>query len=464
MSNDNSNKDEKAYSFIQEQIASKKKFKFRRMFYSVTWTVILACIFGLVAGVAFCISEPAISRILGRYQEKKTVEFPTSTPDASSAPNVTPEPTGGAPDNTVNGTKTDPDKPNDGKGEQTPDEIDKKPDTVIIEKHIPADIQDLNNIYMEIRNIANEVDKSILNVTSVSSGVDVLLNNEYEADKVSSGLVVANNGADLLILVSYDRVQDAKNIQVDLTESLSVKAKLQNYDSDLNLAVLAVSLKDIPDMVLNSIKPAKLGESYPLIVGTLVLALGSPNGYVDSMAFGMINGRGYSKYITDNKIDLFNTDIRENEHSDGVIVNLRGEVIGIMTQQLKDDYNQNVNTVIGITQIKEIIASLVNNRERSYFGIKGVDMTEAALSQAGVTNGICITEVETDSPALAAGLQNGDIITSVNDTEIISVKTFYSLISTSTPKTVLKVTIKRNEKNSSNEMELEVTLAKKDGK
>jgi S1-C subfamily serine protease len=464
MSNDNSNKDEKAYSFIQESIASKKKFKFRRMFYSVTWTIVLACIFGLVAGVAFCISEPAISRILGRYQEKKTVEFPTSTQDdTAAAPNGTPEPTGGV-TNTDNSTKADPDKQEDDKEGQKPDKNNNKPDTVVIEKYIQADIQDLNNIYMELRNIASEVDKSILNVTSVSSGVDVLLNNEYEADKVSSGLVVANNGAELLILVSYDRVQDAKNIQVDLTESLTVKAKLQNYDSDLNLAVLAVSLKDIPEMVLKGIEPANLGESYPLIVGTPVLALGSPNGYVDSMEFGMINGRGYSKYITDNKIDLFNTDIRENEHSDGIIVNLRGEVIGIITQKLKDDYNQNVNTVIGITQIKEIIESLANNRERSYFGIKGADMTEAALSQAGVTNGICITEVETDSPALAAGLQNGDIIISVNDTEIISVKTFYSLISASAPKTVMKVTIRRNEKNSSDEMELEVTLGKKDGK
>lgn len=459
MSNDNNNKDEKEYSFIQEQIASKKKFKFRRMFYSVTWTIVLACIFGIVAGVAFCISEPAISRILGKYQDKKTVEFPTTTPtENSSGPNATPEPTGGAKDN---GAKPGTDN---GKGEQTPDDIDTKPDTVVIKESIPADIQDYINIYMELRNAASEVDKSILNVTSVSSGVDVLLNNEYEADKVSSGLVVANNGADLLILVSYDRVQGAKNIRVTLTDSLNVKAKLQAYDSDLNLAVIAVSLQDIPETVLSNIKTANLGESYPLIVGNPIIALGSPSGYVDSMEFGAIAGKGYSKYITDNKIDLFNTDIHDNEHSDGIIVNLKGEVIGIITQKLKDEYNEDINTVIGVSQIKDIIASLVNNRERSYFGIKGADMTESALKQAGVTGGICVTEVETDSPALEAGLQNGDIIVSVNDTDIVSVKSFYSLIASSEPKSVMKVTIKRDGKNSTSEMELDVTLGKKDGK
>lgn len=460
MSNDNNKKDDKEYSFIQEQIASKKKFKVRRMFYSVTWTIVLASIFGVVAGVVFCISEPAVSRILGKSQEKKTVEFPTSTPqDAAANPNTASKPAG---NNTDKNSNTDKVSTEDNKGEQSPEDIDTKPDTVVIERYVQADIKDLNNIYMELRSVANEVEKSILKVTSISSGVDVLLKNEYEADEVSSGLVVANNGADLLVLVSYDRVKDAKNIQVSLTDSLSVKAKLQDYDSDLNLAVIAISLKDIPEMVLNSIKTANLGESYPLIVGTQIIALGSPNGYVDSMEFGVISSKGYNKYITDNKIELFNTDIKENDNSDGIIVNLKGEVIGIITQKLKDEYNENVNTVIGITQVKEIIASMVNNRERSYFGIKGVDMTGAALEQAGIENGICITEVETDSPALEAGLQNGDIILSVNDTEILSVKTFYNLIAASAPKTEMKVTIRRNVKNSSQEKELEVILGKKD--
>ena len=461
MSNDNNNKDEKEYSFIQEQIASKKKFKLRRMFYSVTWTIVLACIFGIVAGVAFCISEPAINKILGKYQDKKTVEFPTATPEDSSAGPDQNEGSGNGPEDTKN---TDTGKTDNGQGEKGTDKTETKPDTVVIEKYIQADIQDLNNIYMELRNVASEVDKSILNVTSIKNGVDVLFNNEFEASEVSSGLVVANNGADLLILVSYDRIQDAKNIRVSLTDSLDVKAKLQDYDSDLNLAVIAVSLNDIPETVLNNIKIVNLGESYPLIIGTPIIALGSPNGYVDSMEYGIITSKDSSTYITDNKIDLFTTDIHDNENSDGIIVNLRGEVIGIITQKLKDEYNQNVNTVIGISKIKEIIESLANNRERSYFGIKGADMTNAALDQAGITNGIYITEVEANSPALEAGLQSGDIILSINETQVISVNNFNSLITASEPKSTLDVTIRRNTKNSSKEMDLEVVLGKKDGK
>ncbi len=457
MSNDNNNKDEKEYSFIQEQIASKKKFKFRRMFYSVTWTIVLACIFGIVAGVSFCISQPAINKILGKYQDKKTVEFPTTTPESSSTdPDQNKTHAGGA----ENTNTPETDKPISSEGEKETKK-DTKPDTVVIEKYIQADIQDLNNIYMELRNVASEVDKSILNVTSIKNGVDVLFNNEFEASEVSSGLVVANNGADLLILVSYDRIQDAKNIRVTLTDSLDVKAKLQDYDSDLNLAVIAVGLDDIPDTVLSNIKVINLGESYPLIIGTPIIAMGSPNGYVDSMEYGIITSKDTSTYITDNKIDLFTTDIHDNENSDGIIVNLRGEVIGIITQKLKDEYNQNVNTVIGITKIKEVIESLVNNRERSYFGIKGADMTDAALKQAGITNGIYITEVEANSPALEAGLQSGDIILSVNGAEILSVNNFNSLITASEPKSTLNVTIRRNTKNSSKEMDLEVVLGKK---
>ncbi len=453
MSEDNNNKDEKEYFFIQEHIASKKKCKIKRMFHSVAWTIMLACIFGVVAGVVFCISVPAFNKILGKYQDKKTVEFPTNTPDDSQ-----PTPTGGLKEE--DNANTDTVGTEGEKNGQTTEE----PDTVVIEKFIEADLQDLSNIYLELRNIAGEVGNSIVNVTSISSGVDALFNSEIEAANETTGLVIANNGADLLILVSYDKIQEAKDIKINFTESLQVKAKLQDYDSALNLAVIAVSLEDIPDTVLDNIKPVTLGESYALIVGAPVLALGSPNGYVDSMELGIITSKGLSKYITDNVIELFTTDINYNENGEGVIVNLQGEVIGIITQKLKDDYNKEVNTVIGISKIKAIIQSLVNHTDRSYFGIKGADMTEAALAQTGIANGIFVTEVETDSPALEAGLQSGDMILAVNDTPVISVNTFYSLISACKPKDTVKVTIWRDSKNSSTDKNIEVTLGRKNGK
>jgi serine protease Do len=460
MSEDNNNK-EKGFSFIQEQITSKKKSRMKRMLYSVAWTTALACVFGVVARMAFCVSEPTVTRFFGGSQDKKTVEFPTTIPDDGNqlgtqsseitpSPTIEPEITPVVEDNNDDGQDSQ-----DSKSEDD----DLEYETMIIEKIIEADLDDLSNIYKELRVISNDISDSIVTVTSISKQVDIF-KDEYELIKSTSGLVVADNDVDLIILVSLDKVKDSSKILVSFTETVQVQAKLQAYNTDLNLAAIAVSLDDIPPSNLKKITPAVLGESYSLVVGTPILALGSPNGYVGSMELGIISSKGTSVYITDNKIDTFTTDITSNSNSEGVIVNLRGEVIGIITQKLKDELNPDVNTVIGVSKIKNIIERLVNNSDQVYFGIKGADMTQSALSKVEATSGICITEVEADSPALEGGLQSGDIIVTVNETPILSVNTFYNLINAYEPKATLKVAIKRTIKNETKDMEIEVILGK----
>lgn len=469
MSEDNNKKNDKEFSFIQEQITSKKKSKFKRMLFSVVWTITLAGIFGIVAGVAFCISEPTISNFLGKQQGKKTVEFPTASPEdpnqdkpgsLSPTPSVTVNGDGQDSDvDTNNGNTANGDSEIDSQNGQH-NVIDSQPDKVVIEKVIKADLADLTSIYTDLRAISDEVSSSLVTVTSTHSGVGAF-ENEIESTKTTTGLVVANNEADLLILVSLDKIKGAKDIQVTFADSFQIGAKLQAYDKDLNLAIIAIELVNIPYNNLINIKSATLGESFSLIIGTPIMALGCPNGYVGSMELGIIASKGYNVYITDNKIDLFNTDINYNENSDGIIVNLSGEVIGIITNELKDESNEEVNTVIGISRIKKIIESLVNNTDRIYFGIKGADMTEAAMKEVEINNGIFVTEVEADSPALEAGLQSGDIILAVNDTPLMSVNTFNSILSIYKPKTSVKVTIRRSTKDSYKNMELDVTLVKK---
>lgn len=454
MSEDNNVKDENGYSFIQEQIASKKKGRIKRMFYTVIWTIILACIFGLVAAVVLCISEPAISKFLGKSQDKNTVEFPAITP-TEGVTDEEPSPTPAKPTPKGEDTTDNPDDDKDGDSDM--------PDTVVIEQTILANVNDLNNIYMELRKIAKDVNGSIVNVVCTTKAVD-LFNSEYEVVKSINGLIVGNNKVDLLILVSLDKIDGTNDIKIKVNDNLLIKGRLQDYDRDLNLGIIAVSLASIPDSVEETMKPAVLGESYSVIVGTPIIALGSPNGYVNSMELGMITNSGYSEYVTDNKVDLFNTDINYNKNGDGVIVNLKGEVIGIITNKLKDDENQQVNTVIGISKIKKIINSMVNSTDRSYFGIKGMDMTEAALLEAGIENGICVTEVMTESPALDAGLQSGDMITAINDATVLSLNSFYTLINSYTPGTEIKVTIIRKVKGEAKEIKLSVELGKANNK
>ncbi|WP_313130433.1 S1C family serine protease [Anaerocolumna sp.] len=464
MSEDYNNKDNK-FSFIQEQITSKKKSRWKRMMLSLGWTIVLGCIFGVIAGVAFCISVPKLNKFLNVDKDKKTVEFPTMSPEDENKTNTDPGSTENNKDNTAGDNGQDPSSESS-PGEQNVNEQGTKgeqvhtPDTVVIENSIPANIDDYSNIYAELRSVANLANRSMVTVTSVSKGVD-WFNNEYEVKKVINGVIVADNGAELVILISLDKIKEANSIRVTFFNSVEAEGILQGYDSDLNMAAIAVKLKDIPEQHRKDIKPLPLGESFALVIGSPIIALGSPNGYVGSMEYGFITSKGNSAYITDNKMELFNTNVNDNKNGDGVIINLKGEVIGIITQVLKDEVNEDVNTVIGISGIKKIIKSLVNNQNRVYFGIKGMDMTEDALEKAGIVNGVSVTEVEPESPALEAGLKSGDIILTVNETPISSMNSFYNIISLYEPKTPVHVTIKRGTKNAEKDLTLEVVLEKK---
>jgi S1-C subfamily serine protease len=464
MSEDYNNKDNK-FSFIQEQITSKKKSRWKRMMLSLGWTIVLGCIFGVIAGVAFCISVPKLNKFLNVDKDKKTVEFPTMSPEDENKTDPDPGLTENNKDNTAGNNGQDPGNESSS-GEQNVNEQGTNgeqvhtPDTVVIENSIAANIDDYSNIYAELRSVANLANRSMVTVTSVSKGVD-WFNNEYEVKKVISGVIVADNGAELVILVSLDKIKEANSIKVTFFNSIEAEGTLQGYDSDLNMAAIAVKLKDIPEPHRQDIKPLPLGESFALVIGSPIIALGSPNGYVGSMEYGFITSKGNNAYITDNKMEIFNTNINDNKNGDGVIINLKGEVIGIITQVLKDEVNEDVNTVIGISGIKKIIKSLVNNQNRVYFGIKGMDMTEDALEKAGIVNGVSVTEVEPESPALEAGLKSGDIILTVNETPISSMNSFYNIISLYEPKTPVHVTIKRGTKNAEKDLTLEVVLEKK---
>lgn len=482
MAEDNNKKENKQFSFIQEQITSKKKSKLKRMLFSVLWTIVLGCIFGCVGALAFCLSAPKINKILGREQDKKTVEFTVDSPEdekINSVDTISPEPTKNTLDNTVpeeqvntvqkgnntadvtdtsdvNTTDGNTSSNGDEKEVIVPNQNQSNPTSIPNEQQAATYL----TIYEDLRKLYVEVNESLVTVNGIRSVVDIF-NNEYDDVTTTSGLIVFNNGKELLVLVNLDGIKSAKRIQVSLSDYLQVDADIQAVDSDLNLAIIAVPLDSIPTSKLASIKPAKLGESYSLTVGTPVLALGNPNGHVGSMEYGMITNLGSYTYITDDKVELFHTDITYNENGNGVIVDMDGEVVGIITNKLKDDLNQKISTVIGISKIKQTIQLLANNTERVYFGIKAADMTESALKKTDITNGICVTEVEVDSPALEAGLQCGDILLSVNDTPVVSVNSFHSILSIFKPKDTINVRVRRSTKDSYKDMDMSVILTKK---
>lgn len=443
--NGNGNKN---FEFIKEQVVEKKRKKIKRVLIPVITTVFLAILFGLIAAVTFVIAEPRLNEFLSKDEEDKTqVSFPTEYPvqtKDSQAQNITP----------ANGNPEE-----DTKAEQEDSKTEEK-DPVVVEKSIDADINDFISINDKIRTVAYETEKSLVNISSIISGTDIF-KNKIDRTVKTTGLIIAECGEDLLILVSMDRVKDASSIKVVFSEAFLVDATLQSYENDLNLAVLSLPLENIPEIYKNSYTICNFGESYSVSVGSPILALGSPNGHPKSMEQGIVTSRGSIISLTDNQLDLFNTNIATNENSDGIIVNMRGEIIGIITRTLKEDINKELSTVIGISRLRIIIERLANKKPIIYFGIKADDMTEAAKLEHSVSNGIYVNEIQTNSPAFDAGLKNGDIILQVNEQSILNTNNFYNAISNYQPEDTVVVKIKRTSGSTEKELDLTVTLTEK---
>lgn len=456
-------KDNDNFEFIKEQVIVKKHKKLKKWLFPFLITIVMAILFGLISAVTFCIAEPKLYDLLHREKDEKTpVDLQDKdTEDLDDNDLITP---GLEDTSTVTPTPGLDNPAEQGEDSDTDDEVkEPEPEPVVVEKSIDADIDDYKSIYDDIKSIVYESNKSIVKVSSIINSSD-WFGNPIEREVKTSGLVIANNNTELLVLVSLDRVKDASIIEIVFADTITAKAELLDYESELNMAVIAVKLEDIPEIYLKSVVVAKLGESYSITIASPIIALGSPNGHPESIEVGIITSRGSHITVTDNKLDLFNTSIHNNDNSDGFIINLNGEVIGIITRNLKEDLNKNLSTALGISKVRTIITKLANKTPRIYFGVRTDDMTEAAKAEHGVENGIYVETVQANSPAFVGGLKTGDIIIEVDENSVTNTNRFNNIISEYIPGDKVKVKIKRTSNTNEKDLVLDVIVQEKENR
>lgn len=419
------------YEFIKEQIIIKKRSKLKKRLLRIGISLISAVMFGLIAAVTFVLAEPNIYKLINKEDRNKPqISLPTSSNDIQSSDITS--------------------IPEYSESALTQEII---PETVI--QRIDADLRDLRDMHYELRKMAYKVNKAIVKVNSTFL-VEDWFNNIVERTVSTTGLIVTETPTNFYILVSLDRVKGADRIKLKFFDTVYVNAWLIDYEEEINIAIITVYKDEIPSIYLSGLDTAILGENYSLVVGNPVVALGSPNGNPESMDFGIITGEGSSVAVTDNILKLFNTNMADNPDSDGLIVNIRGEVIGLITRTLKYDQNKYINTAISIEYIKPYIIQMINQNDRLYFGIKAKDMTEDAKQAHNVTHGIYVDDVLADSPAFKGNIRNGDIILNVDGNKIINTNYFYKTISRYKVGSELNVKVKRT--SSGQIMDLNVTL------
>ena len=227
-------------------------------------------------------------------------------------------------------------------------------------------------------------------------------------------------------------------------DNSQAKAEVKMTDPTTGLAVLAIENKEIGDGTRDVITTAVLGSSnYASLTGSPVIALGSPAGVKGSVIYGVATSSGNLLNTVDSRYRLITTDIYGSHSGSGVLINLQGQVIGVIDQGYNADGMENMISALGISELKTTIERLSNGKAQAYMGIYGTDVTPEANENLQVPYGAYVTEIEMDSPAMQAGIQSGDVIISLNGRMVGNFDEYIKVLSESTPGSTIYVTLMR---------------------
>lgn len=463
-------------TFLQEKIKERPVNR-KKLARRTAITVVMAMVFGLVACVTFLLLEPVINKML--YPEEKTeiVRFPEEEeevkPEDMAADEAElqiireeeeaengQEPGGEAENADAVNPAQGMENGASGAADGTGGEPDQTAEDISPEEAAKALLlENYQSMYGVLGELRAEVEKSIVSVTAVTSDVN-WINDTLESTGVTSGLIVADNGRELLILVNYGELKDADSISVLFGEEQK-PASLKEADQVTGFAILAVPFSELSRGQRDEITYASLGSSAGrALVGQPVMAVGSPMGVGGSACYGMVTSQGTALGLLDSNYKLLTTDIYGSKSASGVLANMRGEVVGVLYNGYESNDMQNRLCGIGISELKRMIEKLSNGEKMVYLGAHGADITAAVYYEYGLPRGAYLTSIDMDSPAMRAGLQNGDIITKADDTDIGSYAEFVSILMKAKPEQNLKLTVARQSqgKGEYQEMTLSVTL------
>ena len=334
---------------------------------------------------------------------------------------------------------------------QTPDDTQEQKETIR-----EFTIDDYQKIQTQLYAIGNVANKSIVTITSVVSDTD-WFNTSYEREGQGSGTIVGDTGGKLLILTERKVIKDASKINVTFIDDSVAPAELMKYDGNTGLAVLAVAKDKMEKSTLSMIKIMSMGNSSTLHKGSIVIALGSPLGTNYSILTGNITSTGNEISTQDSNYSVYTTDIVANKNASGILINTDGEMIGVVMQNYSAA-STGALTAVDVTELNRIMELLYASKDVPYLGAHISTVTDKIANTYGIPKGVYIKEVEMDSPAMNAGIQNGDVIVKVGNESVETLSRLRTRLDQSKKDQKIKVTAMRKGAEGYVEIVFDVTL------
>lgn len=325
----------------------------------------------------------------------------------------------------------------------------------VVEKVMPAMVSIVNN-FTETANVFGQ---------------------QYTQEEAASGsgIIVGKTDDELLIVSNNHVVESADTLTVTFIDGSEAQAQVKGLDSDMDLAVIAVSLNDLSDDTKNAITVATLGSSDDLKLGEPVIAIGNALGYGQSVTNGIVSALNREITLENGSTGLENgstgTFIQTNAainpgNSGGALLNMNGEVIGINSNKIGGTAVEGMGYAIPITSASPIIADLMERQTRTkvaedevgYIGISLQEVTSQISQMYNMPEGIYVLSVEEGSAAANAGIMKGDIITKFDGSSISSYSDLQKMLQYYAAGDSVTITVQRPQNGEYVSVELNLTL------
>jgi len=284
----------------------------------------------------------------------------------------------------------------------------------------PADGELLDAYSQAVAGAAEKVSPSVVKIDVAHPG----RNGRLVGGGSGSGFIFTPDG---FIITNSHVAHGAARLTVTLTDGRTHDAWLIGNDPDTDLAVIRIHA---PDLV-----PVTLGESATLRVGQIAIAIGNPYGFQCTVTAGIVSALGRSFRAQSGRLidNIIQTDAALNPgNSGGPLVNSRGEVAGVNTAVILPA--QGICLAVPVDTAKFVVGYLMRDGKirRAYIGVAGqnIDLHRRLVRfhQLPVDSAVLVISVEPDSPAAAAGLEEGDAIVAFDGNAVATIDDLHRLL------------------------------------
>ena len=305
-------------------------------------------------------------------------------------------------------------------------------------------------------------------------------NQVYEFSAAGSGVIVSKDDENIYIATNNHVIDSANSIKATFADGSEYDATVVGADSSNDIAVVSVPVSELSEDTLNAISVATIGDSDELVLGEQVVAIGNALGYGQSVTSGYISAFDRSLTLGDSSgntmesTGLVQTDASINSgDSGGGLFNMNGELVAINEAKSSTTSSgvtvDNMGYAIPMAKALPIINSMIDGtfEESStqsgsaYLGVTVSEISEEASRMYNLPEGLYVSSVAENSPAAAAGIQVGDVISSIDGTAVTTYDELASELAQKNVGDVASVTINRTSNGMYNQSDVQVTLGSK---